>query len=40
MGREAWEWGREVEKLILADGGLVTLVPSQAEMEVAWGFII
>jgi len=40
MGREAWGWGREVEKLILADGSLVTLVPSPAEMEVAWGFII
>ena len=40
MGREAWGWGREVEKLILADGSLVTLVPSPAEMELAWGFII
>lgn len=34
-GREAWGWGRVAEKLILADGGLVTLVPSPAEMEVA-----
>ena len=40
MGREAWGSGREVEKLILVDGSLVTLVPSPAEMEVAWGFII
>lgn len=27
--------GKEVEKLNAADGGLVTLVPSPAEMEVA-----
>ena len=40
MGMEALGCGREAEELIPVDGGLVTAVPSPAEMEVIWGFII